>query len=199
MPFVDAAKHAMLDELATLITHLSLHDDYPGATGTNELSGDGYAREPVTWGAASGGSIDMVESPAIDVPAGDVAWYGLWSALTNGTFYGSVPAQGDSPGGYKALSVDDAGTDVIDSEAHGFSNADTVVVWGANLPAPLVEGTIYHVRDVATNSLKLAATAGGAAIDITALGDGSLQLIVVETFAAPGVYTVTDVDLDVNR
>jgi len=40
------------------------------------------------------------------------------------------------------------------------------------LPAPLVVGTTYYARDVSGGSFKLAATAGGAVIDITASGVG---------------------------
>jgi phage tail-like protein len=40
------------------------------------------------------------------------------------------------------------------------------------LPAPLVAGTMYYVRDVSGTTFKLSATAGGAVLDITSAGVG---------------------------
>jgi hypothetical protein len=45
----------------------------------------------------------------------------------------------------------------------------------------LAVDTTYYVRDVATNTFKLAATKGGAAIDITADGSGTVQKMPVLT------------------
>ncbi len=53
---------------------------------------------------------------------------------------------------------------------------------GGTLPAPLVAGTTYYVRDAATNTFKLSATIGGAAINITTVGTG--------------LFTITDLALD---
>lgn len=73
----------------------------------------------------------------------------------------------------------DAGTDVITANAHGLSNGQTLRFKGADLPGGLVQVTVYYVRDVTTNTFKLAATGGGAAIDITDAGSGTM------TFTAP--------------
>jgi len=50
-----------------------------------------------------------------------------------------------------------------------------------NLPAPLVPITVYYVRDVTTNTFKVAATGGGAAINL--LDNGSSTM----TFTAPSM------------
>ena len=92
MPLVNAAKHVMLDQLATVAVFASLHTGDPGTTGANEISGGSpaYARKAITWNAASGGALDNNANPVFDVPASTtVAHVGLWSAATNGTFYGS--------------------------------------------------------------------------------------------------------------
>jgi nitrate/nitrite transporter NarK len=94
----------------------------------------------------------------------------------------------------EAFAVPDATNDILEAPSHGFSNANMVVVWtvpGVSLPTGLAEGTVYHVRDVTTDDLKLAATVGGAAIDITAVGAGFLQKIVEETYGSQGTHTVT--------
>lgn len=68
----------------------------------------------------------------------------------------------------------DAGTDVISATAHGFEDGDPVYVQSTTtLPAGLSANTIYYVRDKTTDSFKLAATSGGAAIDITSTGSGT--------------------------
>lgn len=66
----------------------------------------------------------------------------------------------------------DAVTDILTSAGHGLANADQVQVstLGGVLPAGLAASTNYHVRDATADTLKLAATAGGAAIDITGAG-----------------------------
>lgn len=60
-----------------------------------------------------------------------------------------------------------ASTDVFTATAHGFSNGDSVIFDGLTGGAPIDVGTAYYARDVTTNTFKIAATSGGAAINIT--------------------------------
>jgi hypothetical protein len=70
------------------------------------------------------------------------------------------------------------GTDVCASTAHGFSNGDAVLVSSdTTLPAPLAPEVTYYIRDVTTDSFKLAAASGVAAIDITTAGTGVHSII----------------------
>ena len=88
----NTAKNVMLDALAAVAGYASLHSADPGATGTNELAGGSpaYARIAVTWGSAASGVVSLSSSPQFNVEGGDtVAYVGLWSAATAGTFYGS--------------------------------------------------------------------------------------------------------------
>jgi len=68
-----------------------------------------------------------------------------------------------------------AATDVITAIGHPYADADPVTLTnsGGALPAGLSVQTTYYARDVSGNTLKLAATAGGAAIDITGTGTGA--------------------------
>jgi hypothetical protein len=70
------------------------------------------------------------------------------------------------------------GTDVITATGHTYVNGQRVRVSqsGGALPSPLVADTDYYVRDVATDTLKIALTSGGAAIDITTAGSGTLTI-----------------------
>lgn len=207
MGLKDAAKHRMLNHLAgntataAAITHVSAHTAYP-ATGANEVTGGSpaYARQVVAFEAAAGtelaGSLDVSNSPVFDIPgATSVAALGFWTAVSAGTLLADSPA---GSGTVRTFSVDDAATDVCDSDAHGFADGDRVVVYGSNLPTGLTNETTYFVRDSTTNSFKLATTSGGAAIDLTSIGDGLAQKTVVESFAGQGTYTVTDADISLN-
>lgn len=87
------AKNAMLNQLTSLAVFVSAHTADPGATGTSEVTGGSpaYARKAITWNAASSGSATASNTPVFDIPASTtVAFVGLWSAATSGTFYGSA-------------------------------------------------------------------------------------------------------------
>ncbi len=68
-----------------------------------------------------------------------------------------------------------ATTNIFTVLNHKFTSGMAVVVdnLGGAAPAPLVVGTTYYIRDVTTDTFKLAATVGGTAIDITTTGTGS--------------------------
>jgi hypothetical protein len=199
MYFSDAAKALMLDAIDEGATggadFGSLHSAY-STTGTNELTGGSpaYARKALTWAAAASGSKALAATlPTWDVPSGStVAWIGLWDAVTVGTFLGMLP---NNAGTLKQFGTMDDTNDTLYSEAHGYSNTQTVVVWGSNLPPGLAVGTVYYVRDAATDSFKLAATSGGAAIDLTDEGEGFVQSCTVETFGAQGTHSVTSLSV----
>lgn len=93
MPYSAGAKNYMLDQLGTVCVYVSLHTASPGSTGANEVTGGSpaYARKALTWNAASTGSKTLSNSPTFDVPAGvTITHVGLWSAATNGTYYGYI-------------------------------------------------------------------------------------------------------------
>ncbi len=69
-----------------------------------------------------------------------------------------------------------AATDVITSTAHGYSNGQPVYFTSLTGGAGLVINTIYFVINTATDTFKLSATSGGAAIDITTtMTDGTVK------------------------
>ena len=62
MPFSTAGRNLLLDQLTqtspddlSAELRVSAHDDYPGDTGANEVSGGNYAREAISFSAATGG------------------------------------------------------------------------------------------------------------------------------------------------
>jgi hypothetical protein len=64
--------------------------------------------------------------------------------------------------------------DFLTSTSHGLQNDQAVTVQTTTtLPAPLIAGLTYYVRDRTVDKFKLALTKGGAAIDITSDGTGT--------------------------
>lgn len=192
-----------LDESVTQLTHVGVATVADPGTGTNfagtEATGGSpaYARVAVTWGAAASGQKTNTNSMTIDVPAGTYGFFIFFNALTGNTsnYRGYIPF-----GGASALkgfaSVDTTLTnDQLLAPAHGMSDGDRVMVFnnfGGTLATGLTEGTVYFVVSSATNTFKVSATSGGAAVDITGLGNGTVywQRVVPEVFGAQGQITV---------
>lgn len=74
----------------TDVAVVSLHSAQPDSSGSNELAGSGYARQPVTWGTASSGIITASTDPEFQVPGEGtwVRWCGLWG--TGDVFLGAI-------------------------------------------------------------------------------------------------------------
>lgn len=190
-----------LDETATQITHIGVHTLTDPGTGTTANAGEAtggspaYARVAVVWGGAATGQKSNTGALTIDVPAGTYGFLTFWNALTGNTtnYRGYAPLNG-TPRGF--FSVDTTLTnDQLLSVGHGLADGDRVMlfnVFAETLPTGVAEGTIYFVVNSATNTFKVSATSGGAAVDITAVGggEGFFQRVVPETFGAQGQITV---------
>ena len=103
----------------------------------------------------------------------------------------------------------DSTTDILTEVGSVLANGNSVQVSnsGGALPAPLVAGTTYFVRDKTGDTFKLAATSGGAAINLTTNGTGTNSIKNVLTFTLkygppspfPNPFaTVTEADLIAN-
>lgn len=102
MPFSTSGCNAMLDALGALAIYASLHTADPGDSGANEVSGGApaYARKSITWNSASAKSMTASNQPAFDVPGSTtVAYVGLFSASSGGTWYGSADVTDEAFGG----------------------------------------------------------------------------------------------------
>lgn len=203
MPLNDTGKNACLTGgLGNAITHIGVHTlgTEPG-TSTNAAAGEAtggspaYARQAVSWAAASAGQRSNSGALTFDVAAGTYAFLTFWNASTGNTnnYHGYAPINGSVKGFF---SVDTTLTnDQVFSVAHGLANDDRVMlynVFSESLPTGLTEGTVYYVVSSATNTFKVSTTSGGAAVDITAVagGEGYFQKVIPETFASQGQITV---------
>ncbi|MFI6883371.1 hypothetical protein [Streptosporangium canum] len=205
MPFNDLGKNKALDGLdesvSGAITHIGVGNLTDPGTGTNyagtEATGGSpaYARQAVTWGAASAGQKSNSGALTFDVPAGSYGFLLFFNASSGNTntYLGYAPINGSTKGFF---SVDTTlSNDQLFSVAHGLADGDRVQlfnVFSESLPTGLAEGTLYYVVSSATNTFKVSATLGGSAIDITAVagGEGFFQRVVPETFGAQGQITV---------
>lgn len=186
MPLPTTTKNAMLDGQA--FTQASLHTAWPGTTGTNEVTGGApaYARKNITMNAAAGGARALLAAVVFDVPVTTVRWVGYWNAAV---FIGAAPNGGATPKNFVAQ----PSSDLVYSVAHGFADTQKVVFFNGTPPAPLVEGTVYFVRDSTADTFKVAATSGGAAIDLAAAASfGCVVCAIVEdAYAAQGTHQLS--------
>ena len=207
MPFNDVAKNAALDALddtgAVPITFVGVHQASadPGtgtnSTGTEATGGaPAYARQAVVFGAAAAGLKSNTGALTFDVPAGTYAYFTLYNNVSTNTnnYRGFIPF-----GGAAAIkgffSSDVIANDALRSGAHGLVNTDRVIlynVFAESLPTGtgLTEGALLFVVGATTDTFQASLTSGGAAIDITATGEGYFQKVVPEVFASQGQITV---------
>jgi hypothetical protein len=87
-------------------------------------------------------------------------------------------------------------TDVITATAHGYQDGDAVYFVSLTGGSGLTAGTIYFVRDRATDTFKLAANAGGAEINFTTdISAAQVRKVssgkISGSCAVQGVYVVT--------
>lgn len=182
--FVSAAKDAMLDGLS--ITHASAHSAFPGVTGSNELSGGGYARASVTFGAATTGVRSLSSGVNLTIPSGEtVRWLGLW----NGSTFLGYAANAGVPREFICYPA----TDTVASPGHGYVDTNKIVFYGDAVPGGLTEGTVYYVVNASADDFQVAATAGGLAIDLTSAGGSGCVVsgIVEETYGGGGTHTIS--------
>lgn len=198
MPFTATAEDQMLDALnggtpSSIIAYASLHSAY-SATGASELTGGSpaYARQAVTWSAASGSSKASASvAGAFNVPAGStVAFVGLWSAVTAGTFAGMG---GNDAGTQYAFTATSASPAVFTAPGSSYANGNTVVLFpgaGGTLPTGFTAGTVYYVVSASGATFQLSATSGGTAINSSSTGSGIVAALTLELFGAQGTYTL---------
>lgn len=82
-------RDAGLDTEKARLVYASIHTADPGATGASEATGGSpaYARLALVFGADASGA-STAGSVTFDLPAGTYPYFGLWSAVTAGTFRG---------------------------------------------------------------------------------------------------------------
>jgi len=106
--FTNAAKVVMLDALVSTYTtvYVSAHTADPTLTGGAEVTGGSYARQALSYNAASGNSKTTSATATIPIPAGNTVTYlGLWSLASGGVFLGQVAITSEAFGSDGNLDV----------------------------------------------------------------------------------------------
>ncbi len=197
--FTTAGRNALGTSGKAGITHVGAVTDLSGT----EVAGGSYARQAVTWGSMSSGACTNTGALTIPIPAGTtVVGIGYYDALSSGNLLGTFPygSSGQVVKGFGTAAT----SDTITSNGHGLATDDRVFVWAVNgesLPTGLSATTLYYVRatGLTTDAFTLATTSGGAAVDITGVGELAWAKTVPNTFASAGNLTVaigaTSIDL----
>jgi hypothetical protein len=172
-------------------------------TANSDLSGTEVAttRQAVTWTAAAAGVRDNNAQLTIPMPAAGTAVVGsVRSAVTAGNEEATFQIGSTLKG---VGSVDSAATDLIQSDGHGLTTDDRIffaTVSGESLPAGLSATTLYWVlaSGLTADLFKISTSSGGAAVDITALGECAFFKTVPNTFASAGNLVIATGALDMD-
>ncbi|MFV8242192.1 hypothetical protein [Mycolicibacterium peregrinum] len=96
MAMTNAARQDASNAIVTGFTWVSVHTGAGGGTtGANEAAGGSYARKQTTF-TPNGSGVNQGSTVNIPLPAGTYTEGGLWSAVSGGTFRGSVAFGGSS-------------------------------------------------------------------------------------------------------
>jgi hypothetical protein len=195
MPLTTAGRNDAATGVGTGTTHIGAYIDL----GVTEVSGGSYARQAITWTAAAAGVTDNNAQISVPIPVGTtVQVASLHSAVSAGTLKGWAQIGSTLRG---VGTVITAAGDAISSNGHGLANTNRVfvsTVAGESLPAGLSATTLYFVVGATTDSFQLSLTSGGAAVDITALGDLAWFRTIPETFSNAGNLIIATGALDVD-
>lgn len=191
----DARINAILDTEFAALDKLSLHTAF-SLTGANEVTGGSYAKQTITYAAAASRSKATSGNIDVPVPAGTtVAFIGIWNSAL--TVFRGMFANGGTERSFQV----DLTNNRIYCEGHGMVNDQRAVFTGAALPTGLSAGTAYWVVGTTAGDpdyFQVAATQGGAAIDITTAqpsADARVSNIVLESYGADGTHRVTSLSV----
>lgn len=182
----NTARAVALDALD--LDFIGAHSGFPGHTGANEIA---TTRGNATFDAATGTppTRSLNAAVLIDIPAGQtVRWLVAWTASGSPDDPLAVSPNGGDPAEFE---VDLTNNKILDPN-NTVADTDEIVFYNGTPPGGLTEGTVYFVRDRDADGFKVAATAGGSVIDLTAIHGTSVVYspIVQETFAADGQLNV---------
>lgn len=194
MGYTTSGRNAILDGGLTAFTHVSAYSDL----GTTEVAS---SRVAVSWNAAASGVRDNTAQLSIPIPAaGTAVVVSVHSASSAGNLQGWFPI-GTTVRGVATVAT----SDTLTSNGHGLSADDRVFfqqVMGESLPTGLSASTLYFVRSsgLTTDTFTVSTTSGGAAVDVTAVGEVAWFRTVPNTFASGGnvVIAAGALDLDLN-
>lgn len=189
--------------------YVSLHTADPGEAGdqtTNEAAYTSYARVAVArtsggW-TVTGNSVSPVAAISFPAATGgneSEMFFGVGTASSGAGYLLYKGVIGSALGPFTAI---DAGDVITIPGLSGVSVDDRIAffpVYGSSLPTGISESTVYWVKTVSTNDITISATQGGAAVNLTAAGDGvayRVSPIAVTSGVTPQLTTATTITED---
>lgn len=161
--------------------YVSLHTADPAEAGnqsTNEAAYTNYARQAVArsgsgW-TVSGNQVSnaaAINFPQCGLTGADITHWGIGTDSSGtGKLLYKGPLGSALQGAFTAKA-----DDTITIPGHTLAVDERVAFYpvpGSSLPTGITEGTIYWVKTVSGDDITISATQGGAAVNITAVGDG---------------------------
>lgn len=185
------ADNAASSPLANIF--IAAHTAEPGAAGTSstsEAAYTGYARPSVVRTSSgftcSNGTVTLVAEQSFGAcTGGTIAPLTHWSTTVAVSGASKILHRGVF--GSRLGPFTGATDDNVTIPGHSLVVDDRVAFYatsGSSLPTGITEGTVYFVKTSAANVITLAATSGGATIDITAAGDGICYRVTPITFTS---------------
>lgn len=162
--------------------YLSLHTAEPAEGGdqsSNEAAYTNYARVAVVrsssgWTVAANqvSNAAAINFPACGLTGATITHFGIGTDVSGaGKLLYKGPLGTVIQGPFTALATGE----LITISGHTLAVDERVAfypIFGSALPTGITEGTIYWVKTVSGNDITVSTTQGGAAVDITAAGDG---------------------------
>lgn len=167
----------------------------------SEATYTGYSRTAVSRSGGAWNVANKKASPAAAIQGGtrtdagaaqEIVAIGIGAASAGA---GTLLMRAHIGGAIKSFTA--AAADTITCPGHGFTDDSRVMFFAhedAALPTGLTEGTRYFVINSTTDTFQVSATQGGAAVDITAAGFGSVaqsQHLSISQGNAPQLSTST--------
>lgn len=161
---------------------VALHTADPGEAGdqtTNEATYTGYARASVarTAGGWTVSTNSVVNAAIVNFPActGGSNTLTHWSVGVASSGASKILYSGPLGSAPKVFTATVA--DTLTIPGHALSVNDQISMYSnpaATLPVGITEGVVYFVKTVSGNDITISTTQGGAQLDVTAAGGGTL-------------------------
>lgn len=197
MPLTTTGRNDLLTNGFTNFLYAGAYEDL----GTTETSGGSYARQSISWAAASGGTRATNAGLTIPIAASKtIVAASIHSAVSAGNLEGWMQIGSTLHGAATVAASTDTFTT---GYAHGVTTDNRVfftAVEGAALPTGISATTIYFVlaSGLTATAFKVSTSSGGAALDVTADGACSWFMTVPNVFGSAGNLTIASGQLSVD-
>lgn len=188
---IDSCANSMLNAIS--FDTISLHFAF-SKQGENEIHGGSpaYERKPISMANAASKIRNATSAPVFDVPAGTVAWVGVWS--DNGAVFRGMFANG----GTEMEFIIGSGDMIVAAEE--FTEGEAVVFIGGDTPGDMAEGEVCYVANVNPDDHTefQVANKNGHVFSFNKYDPAcKLSRIILEEFKSQGTFTVSGLSIGI--